>query len=273
MKLKKLLFLAAFGLTVSATLTSCEDILGHWEKPTPAAVTPSGSDTPAEDVIYAFSLQDLSEAAITATALKVTDQAGTEIATAESDGKYTINSAAIGSAATDLWFEATTDAGKYIAKAKVSELSTISEAGKLKMATLGDLMADDGNFYADAAAIAAGTTAIGVIGYLGNDATTEAIADGGGHGLVLCLKNAASGSDAQWSTETSAFEFGEGAKVTDVAGLKRTTDVSGYTNTKTLAEKTDAANKYKAAYAAKNYTGLTAPRALRAGSCPQPSSG
>ena len=80
--MKKLLFLAALGLTATAMLTSCEDILGHWEKPTPAAVTPS--------VIYAFSLQDLSEAAITATALKVTDQAGTEIATAESDGKYTI---------------------------------------------------------------------------------------------------------------------------------------------------------------------------------------
>ena len=76
---------------------------------------------------------------------------------------------------------------------------------------------------------------------------------------MLCLKDAASGADAQWSTEKSAFEFGEDAKVENVEGLKRTTNVSGYTNTKTLAEKTDAATNYKAAYAAKNYAGLTAP--------------
>ena len=47
--------------------------------------------------------------------------------------------------------------------------------------------------------------------------------------------------------------------MTCVADMKRTTNVSGYTNTKTLAEKTDAADKYKAAYAARNYTGLMAP--------------
>ena len=41
MKFKNLFFLAALGLTASATLTSCEDILGHWEKPTPVTPTPS----------------------------------------------------------------------------------------------------------------------------------------------------------------------------------------------------------------------------------------
>ena len=44
MKFKNLFFLAALGLTASATLTSCEDILGHWEKPTPVTPTPSGSE-------------------------------------------------------------------------------------------------------------------------------------------------------------------------------------------------------------------------------------
>ena len=39
--MKKFLFMAAFGLTASATFTSCEDILGHWEKPTPVTPTPS----------------------------------------------------------------------------------------------------------------------------------------------------------------------------------------------------------------------------------------
>ncbi len=36
MKMKKLLFLAALGLMATATFTSCEDILGHWERPTGA---------------------------------------------------------------------------------------------------------------------------------------------------------------------------------------------------------------------------------------------
>ena len=40
----------ATGLALAATMmlgfTSCEDILGHWEKPTPATVTPSESETP-----------------------------------------------------------------------------------------------------------------------------------------------------------------------------------------------------------------------------------
>lgn len=44
MKIKHLFSLAALSLMVAATLTSCEDILGHWERPT--AVTPSGGDAP-----------------------------------------------------------------------------------------------------------------------------------------------------------------------------------------------------------------------------------
>ena len=36
MYIKKVFLWAALGLTATATLTSCEDILGHWEKPTPA---------------------------------------------------------------------------------------------------------------------------------------------------------------------------------------------------------------------------------------------
>lgn len=41
MKIKNLFLLAALGLMASATLTSCEDILGEWSRPTPAVVTPS----------------------------------------------------------------------------------------------------------------------------------------------------------------------------------------------------------------------------------------
>lgn len=153
----------------------------------------------------------------------------------------------------------------YIAKATVSTAITAGNyyQSTVKMATLGDLMGSDGKFYADgAAATAANTTPIGVIAYLGTDAFTETGTDVGGstftgHGLVLCLKNAASG--VKWSTETGAYEFGESARVNNADALKRTTDVSGYTNTTTLAAKADAETKYPAAWQAKNYTGLAAP--------------
>lgn len=41
MKFKHLFSLAALSLMASATFTSCEDILGHWEKPTSITPTPS----------------------------------------------------------------------------------------------------------------------------------------------------------------------------------------------------------------------------------------
>ena len=88
-----------------------------------------------------------------------------------------------------------------------------------------------------------------------DDEITES-GNGGGHGLVLCLKNAA--SDVCWSTE-DAYEFGESAKVDNFDSLKRSINVSGYTNTLTLAAKDGAETKYPAAWQARNYTGLPAP--------------
>ena len=122
----------------------------------------------------------------------------------------------------------------------------------------GSLVGADGKIYDNASQIsAAGTTAIGVIAYIATTADDE-IAEkskGGGHGLVLCLKNAA--ENVVWSTETTSKFSGQ--EVTDADGLKRTSNVSGYTNTATLTVDAETAAKYPAAAAAKNYTGLTAP--------------
>ena len=149
----------------------------------------------------------------------------------------------------------------YSGEKKVKSVKAVKKSNNpYANAKLGDLFYSDGTF---STTLEAGKTPIGVIAYLDQEGTDDdeitEKSNGAGHGLVLCLKDAASGADAQWSTEESAFEFGEDAKVASVDALKRTTNVSGYTNTKTLTEKTDAATKYKAAYAAKNYTGLTAP--------------
>lgn len=122
-------------------------------------------------------------------------------------------------------------------------------------AHVGDLFYSDGTF---SSTLVAGKTPIGVIAYLGTDNFTEnGTTVGGspfvGHGLVLCLKNAASG--IAWSTDVFSHDYTGNALVNDVAGLKRSTGVSGYSATVALA--TDA--KHPAAAAARNYTGLTAP--------------
>lgn len=66
-----------------------------------------------------------------------------------------------------------------------------------------------------------------------------------GHGLVMSLRNATSGSGAIWSTE-AVLNFSEHL-VRNVNDLKRTTNVSGYTNTKALTKDDETANKYPAA--------------------------
>lgn len=129
---------------------------------------------------------------------------------------------------------------------------------KRDVLTLGDL------FYSDASVsttLIDGKSPIGVIAYLGTDNFTEngtsvSGSEFVGHGLVMCLKNAASG--VCWSTRITTVEF-DGQQVTNLGDLTRSTNVSGYTNTKTLAERSGASTKYPAAYQAKNYTGLTAP--------------
>ena len=126
-----------------------------------------------------------------------------------------------------------------------------------KPTAVGDLYYSDGSSSPE---LIPGKTPIGVIAYLGTDNFTENGTDVGGsafkgHGLVLCLKNAA--VNPKWSTE-SVSKF-PGQEVTDVAGLKRTTNVSGYTNTLTLTQDAETAAKYPAAAAARNYTALPAP--------------
>ena len=121
--------------------------------------------------------------------------------------------------------------------------------------TVGDLYYSDGTY---SKTLEPGKTPIGVIAFVGNPMTSddeylvERYPGGAGHGLVLCLKNAA--SEVKWSTEkVTKFQW---QLVKDLAGLKRLNDVSGYYYTETLAA--DAA-KYPAAAAAKNYKGLPAP--------------
>ena len=206
-----------FGLTMS--LTSCEDILGHWEKPTPNPITPGGGTPVTPEEIYAFTLCNMADADITATAFNVTDQDGNTIVTAESDGKYTIKSGEL-SSVTTLWLEATTATGKYIAKATKEELPAIAEAGKLKMATLGDMILDDGTF---AASSSAGTK-VAMIAYVGSDACEAGDAPYN-HGLALALSDAS--TNTTWCDQTAeaclvSQKNSEAEAQGDMAGIANT---------------------------------------------------
>ncbi len=119
--------------------------------------------------------------------------------------------------------------------------------------TVGDLYYSDGTF---SKTLEPGKTPIGVVAYVADPSkyAEDEIFErdhGGGHGLVLCLKNAA--SHVKWSTE-KVSKLSD--KVTNLYGLKRIYYCSGYSYTATLAANAD---RYPAAAAAKNYKGLPAP--------------
>ena len=127
---------------------------------------------------------------------------------------------------------------------------------------LGDIYYSDGTWSSTLNYDSA--TPIGVIAYLGTDEFTEngvTLRDNSttlqSHGLVLCLKNAA--SDVVWSTNTTAQAYTGNDFVISRDDLKRTTGVSGYNATKAMATAESASLVYPAAYQAWNYTTLQAP--------------
>ena len=233
---------------LSMSLTSCEDVLGHWEKPSPNPITPpSGGETPVtpEEIIYAFSLRNMADDAdITAGTFKLTDQNGTEIAYATSDGKYTIKADDL-SSVTTLWLEVTSDADKkYIAKATVEELPAIAEAGKLKMATLGDVILSDGKF-----GVAGTAGQLAKIAYLGDGDDSDATYN---HGLALALENVS--DTKRWCSQTSATCLG-----TQYDNSTKFNDLAGIDNTDALVGTTPHNHGDNAAKAARGYNGGTHP--------------
>lgn len=114
---------------------------------------------------------------------------------------------------------------------------------------VGDIYYSDGTF---SSTLETGKTPIGIIAYVGNDEYTES-GNGGGHGLVLALKNAA--ASVQWASDDKYDTDLGMTKVT--TGASVTSNISGYSNTNTIKGAGDATD-YPAAYAAANYS-VTAP--------------
>ena len=239
-----------FGLTMS--LTSCEDILGHWEKPTPNPITPT-----VEDVIkYGFQLKSLGGVDLTgdATSLKMTKADGTLVAEAEvSAGKITIKNtdltAASITAAADFWFEATVGTDdKYIAKVNIDPATLSPESDKtLTMATLGDMILDDGTF---AASSSAGTK-VAMIAYVGSDACEAGDAPYN-HGLALALSDAS--TYAKWCEQnTGVCLVSQKNSAAEAQG-----DMAGIANTDYLINHAGS-HTHAAASAARGYNSGTHP--------------
>ena len=134
-----------FGLTMS--LTSCEDVLGHWEKPSPAP-------TIEEVINYGFKVTDLigTDRTEAVTSLKMSNEDGTQVVGAEvSGGKITITNTKLTkagiTAAADFWFEAEIGGEPYVAKVTIDPTKLSPETPKtLAMATVGDVITSDGTF-------------------------------------------------------------------------------------------------------------------------------
>ena len=86
MRIKNLFFLAALAVSATATLTSCEDILGTWDRPTPAAVTPTASVAVTGITLSETTLnKKVGDAAVTLTATVAPDNASDKTLTWSSD--------------------------------------------------------------------------------------------------------------------------------------------------------------------------------------------
>jgi hypothetical protein len=160
----------------------------------------------AQNAIFKFTLQDLSDAAKSATEFKVSDNSGNVITTVtpgSASGELYVALPVM--AAGTYWFNATIDSKPYIAKATTAAATV---AGKyyqstMKMATLGDVIKTDGKFYA------AGTEgAVAMIAYLGSDTYDATFKNG----LAIALDDEGS---MNWSTAVSTC----GAK-TPITGAK-----------------------------------------------------
>ncbi len=162
------------------------------------------------------------------------------------------------------WIIARSNGKPYVAKVSFDKTTEAGEYYEMSvnMATLGDLMGEDGMFYDGAASVAkSGTTAIGIIAYLGADPFSENGTKVGGtpfvgHGLVLCLVNAARG--ARWTNVGDVEEF-PGQKVDSGSEMLRTWNVSGYTYTSELAAIDPSEGNYDVPRRAWNFNDLKAP--------------
>lgn len=162
----------------------------------------------------------------------------------------------------DAWTAAVSvspDANAIAKGTATSKRTAISIAHTL---AVGDIYYSDGALSSQSEALLSGKTAVGIVGYVGNDYWTEKGVSGkGGHALVMCLKTIGSTGTTNMGTGYAWYSSNTDAGRTKVStgalirGSSSQTYGSGYTETAALVAKGSA---YAAATAAKNYTTLPA---------------
>ena len=151
----------------------------------------------AQFAIFKFTLQDLSAGAKSATEFKVSDGSGNVMTTVTPGSASGVLYVALPVMADGTyWFNATIDSKPYIAKATTAAATV---AGKyyqttVKMATIGDVILDNGKFAARSSDTG---TERAMIAYLGSE-TDHATYK---HGLALALSDEGS---MNWTTATGA---------------------------------------------------------------------
>lgn len=142
-----------------------------------------------------------------------------------------------------------------------SKRTAISKAHTL---AVGDIYYSDGALSSQSEALLSGKTAVGIVGYLGEDYWTEKqlkSSNKGGHALVMCLKTIGSTGTTNIGTRYAWYSSNKDAGRTKVStgdmirGSSSQTYGSGYTETAALWARGSA---YAAATAAKNYDALPA---------------
>ena len=182
--------------------------LGEGKIHTTSPATLEVTTQPAAKVdIFKFTIQDMGGKDKTATAFKVRDVSGNLIASV-TPGSATGTPYVVLPVleAGTYWFNATIDNKRYIAKATTSgTVASKYYQSTVKMATIGNVIAANGQFYKDSiAAKNDNTKAVAMITVL---YTSNEDKLNGYHGRALALNDAGSGDVFLWrSTQTTAYD-------------------------------------------------------------------
>ena len=152
--------------------------------------------------IFKFMIQDLAGTAKDVSKFQVGDSGGNVLAsvepeTATSEMYVVLPVLEAGTC----WFSATINGQPYVAKATASA----TEAGKyyqstVKMATIGNVIANNGKFYINNDATPPGDSAVAMISYLGSNTNEKKPYV---HGLAVAMRNAGLGGEMKWKTENT----------------------------------------------------------------------
>lgn len=180
---------------------------------------------------------------------------------------------------TDFSCGSTTDADSWTGKVSVKPATNgvgrgtatskrASWPAKSYTMVVGDIYYDDGAMTHQNEALASDKIPVGIVGYLGNNYWTEqGVIGKDGHALVMCLKTIGStgkddtGKEYQWHSTHDVDADADRTKIDSKDKLVNSCDFiygSGYTETDALINKWGKVAA--AAYQAKNYSELSAPK-------------